>query len=336
MLQSLFTMKYSAKRKFNSESDLITYISALLPKNPKQVITGIGDDAAVIEPSVKQIVMTTDTLVEGSHFLSSWLNPFVLGRRAAVSNLSDISAMGGLPLYALVSLILPAEFWGKSFIKELYQGLTNEFSVSQTKIVGGNIAKGKELSVTLTLIGSIVGKPLTRNGAKMGDLVCCTGFLGSAASELYLLLNKKQKYMQYVSQQRVVFAKHLVSERLATAGIDISDGLALDLHRLCTASNTGALIFEKELPVTADVCKLAKQYNQRLDGWLLYGGEDYELLFTVKKENLKSLQDLARSQKTLVSVIGEITSRKKGVKIKNRESRVEDLLPRGWDHLKTR
>ena len=94
--------------------------------------------------------------------------------------------------------------------------------------------------------------------------------------------------------------------------------------------------FEKELPVTADVCKLAKQYNQRLDGWLLYGGEDYELLFTVKKENLKSLQDLARSQKTLVSVIGEITSRKKGVKIKNRESRVEDLLPRGWDHLKTR
>lgn len=304
---------------FSSETELINFINFLIPKLGQG--TGIGDDAAVVNTNGKKIVLTTDSLVENIHFKTRWVSPEFLGRKAAVSNLSDIAAMGAWPLYALVSLNLPHNLRSRNFIQKLYRGFDIEFDLTKTKIVGGNITSSEELTITLTLIGE-VERPLLRSLARVADLIFCTGFLGSADRELNLLLKGQIKQMEYIAPQRIGFGQILAQENLATACIDVSDGLALDLNRLCQASGVGALLYQNKIPKKSGV-------NIR---HALFGGEDYELLFSAAHKNIDNIILVSQKTKTPIFQIGEIKPRHFGIIIShNGHSR--KLPAKGWDHL---
>lgn len=300
--------------------------------NPDKDI-GIGDDAAVLRFNKSRLVATTDSLVEHIHFQTHWVTPTYLGQKAGLTNISDFSAMGAIPKYALVSLILPEIFKTKQFLKKLYKGLSKEFSRHNITIVGGNTSSGKELSITVTLFGYIDCSPITRSGGRAGDLILCTGYLGDAAHELSRLLSGRQKYIKTLPPDRLIFGQQLAQQKIATSTIDISDGLSRDLARLCTASKVGAKIYEKKLPVSPVLLTKIISDKQR-EEWTLHGGEVYELLFTAPKNNAAKIQVLAKKTSTPVCVIGEIDSTKK-ILIERKNGTISTLIPQGWDHFRS-
>lgn len=280
---------------------------------------GIGDDAAVVDIPEGKLVVTTDSLVENVHFKTSWVTPEFLGRKAALTNISDISAMGATPLYALISLIFPKIYFSESFIRSLYKGFKKEFHPLGVSIIGGNISKGESLSVTITVIGRSDNKPLTRTGARVGDLICVTGTLGKAKEELDALMSGRKKKWTLLPPNRLSFAQKLAERQLATSCIDVSDGLSIDLHRLIKASNVGA-----------EIQALARGPLANID-LTLYGGEEYELLFTIPKDRIDECKALSRIEKTPVSIIGEVVDRNNVTLIMKNGKRVL-LKPKGWDH----
>jgi thiamine-monophosphate kinase len=304
--------------QFLSETQFTQYIKKYAPTTRTNL--GIGDDAAVVQHHGK-IVITTDSLVENTHFRVSWVTPYYLGRKAALVNLSDLAAMGATPTYALVSLILPKNCLTKKFISELYKGLRVEFKEFKVEIVGGNMSRGDEISITLTLIGELESPPLLRSGAKLGDLLFVTGILGEAAYEIRQLLSKKKARLTFLPEPRVNFAVQVANKRLATACIDISDGLGLDLSRLCEMSKVGVRLYKENIPTKRPLSNA------------LYGGEDYELLFTVPDTRVSDLYELAERIDTPISLIGKIERQQFGLRLENKRGVQTRLSPKGWDHL---
>ncbi len=296
---------------------------------------GVGDDAAVVKTGNNWLVATTDSLIEYVHFKSHWITPEYLGRKAVLSNLSDFSAMGASPRFALVSLILPKKYKTKRFLKKMYVGLTKKFSRHNIIIVGGNTSSGTHLSIVVTLLGIMNHKPLTRSGGHPGDLIFCTGNLGAAAYELSMLLSGKQHRMRVLPPDRLVFAQQLTIRNLASSAIDLSDGLSQSLIRLCAASKVGAKLYEKKLPISPSLLAQIVTDKQQ-DRWIIHGGESYELLFTTPKTKLSEIQKLAEKTSTPVHAIGELLFSGESVLIEKRNGATASLVPKGWDHLQTR
>lgn len=317
--------------RLTNEDSLYALIKKWCPQPDKQV--GIGDDAAVVKIGTTQVVTTTDSLVENIHFKSLWVTPTYLGRKAALTNMSDFSAMGAIPRYALISLILPEKYESEKFLKQLYEGLIAEFSRHIIYIVGGNISAGSELSITVTLFGTMHGKPLTRFGGHAGDVIFCTGYLGEPAYELSRLYSGKQKQMKALPPDRLRFSQQLAQQHLATSAIDISDGLSLDLKRLCAAGRVGAKIIEEQLPVSPALLSQKIIYKER-EQWVLHGGEIYELLFTAPKTKLAKIRKLAEKTSTPVCVIGELLPSSGKIVIERKNGKTTSLVPQGWDHFR--
>lgn len=312
-----------------SENQLIAYIDSLVPK--KNILLGIGDDAAVLPWQEKNVVTTTDTLVDGVHFRLAWADPYYLGQKVALVNISDMAAMGAVPTHALVSLILPRSYFNKRFIEGLYKGLHRSLDVARDdkdniSIVGGNISRGDTLSITVTLFGYAPYPVLTRSGAQSGDLLCVTGSLGIAAREIQELLSGEKKNAQVLPPNRLSFGQQLAKLQLATSCMDISDGLSLDLHRLCAASGVGAEVDMQSIP-TAFTRSLLANVDLAISG-----GEDYELLFTVSEKNLNDVISLASSVHTPVCVIGHMQSKELGIALIDTQGNRSPFLPQGWDH----
>lgn len=314
-----------------NEDELYLLIKTWCPQTNNGI--GIGDDAAVLPFKINNLVATTDSLIESIHFQIAWITPTYLGQKAALTNVSDFSAMGATPKYALISLILPEVFKTKQFLKNLYEGLSKEFSRHTITIVGGNTSSGKTLNITVTLFGYIDCKPLTRSGGHSGDLILCTGYLGDAAHELSRLLSGQQKHMKTLPPDRLIFSQQLAQQKIATSAIDISDGLSQDLTRLCSASKVGGKIYEKKLPVSPIVLNKNISDKQK-EEWVLHGGEVYDLLFTCPKINLPQILKLAAKTSTPISVIGELLPSTKKVVIEKKNGTTTPLIPHGWDHFR--
>lgn len=264
------------------------------------------------------MLVTTDTLTEGVHFSRKLAPARMLGAKSAAVNLSDIAAMGGEPKYALLSPCFPKGL-ERGWIKDFLAGFHETLNQHGCMLIGGNVSSAKDwISVTVTVMGQIAeNRIVKRDGAKPGDLIYITGTPGDSAMGLGLLLsgrkpqNNAEKYLvsRHLSPTpRVEWGRLIAEKGLASAMIDVSDGLALDLLRLVEASKACASVSLGLIPLSPPTAKMLASMKED-DGWrrILNGGEDYELLFTVhpKKESL--LKKLIADGKIVASKIGHVT-----------------------------
>jgi thiamine-monophosphate kinase len=328
------------------EFGLIERIRKLLPDTGRDVMIGIGDDVAVLRTGGDKVWLATcDVQVEGSHFLRESISPRDLGKKALAINISDVASSGGSPRFALVSLGLPRGLEA-SFIDGLYSGLREEAALFGVDIVGGNISSVRHgLFIDIFLLGEAPEEEvMLRSGASAGDLLVVTGTLGDAAAGVALLLDPSLKstpdYARLAGERRdtptprVREGRIVAASRLASAMIDLSDGLAGDLGHLCERSGVSARIVAGDLPVSEENRALAAA--SRGDEWhfALHGGEDYELLFAAKPENARELADrIARETGTRASIVGELLPAGRPPELALQGGRTVLLDERGWDHF---
>ena len=312
-----------------------------------EIIIGIGDDTAVIRIDDKRaLVATCDIQVEGTHFRLDAITPYQLGRRAMAVNLSDIAAMGAAPEYALVSMALVPTMPVASF-DEILEGMRDECREFDVSIIGGNMARTEtQLVVDVFMWGSIeLAHLLTRSQAQPGDVVYVTGTLGASAAGIDILdrygPSCSDEYIDVVRahlepRPRVREGQIISRAGVATSMIDVSDGLAADLGHICDASGVGVEIDEARVPFDAVLTKIAKMAGKKLRQYMLYGGEDYELLFTVRPDSAESLERLADSEGFTLHRIGKILRADEGRVLIDPQGGRHELDAQGWDHFGTR
>ena len=303
---------------------------------PADLIAGIGDDAAAWRVGDAVLLATTDTLVEGVHFLPEFAPWPDIGWKALAVNVSDIAAMGGEPLFALVTLALPPET-DVAVPDDLYAGLMECAAEYGVTIAGGDIVRASEISITIALIGRSQtqdGKPLLmrRDAAKAGDLVAVTGSLGDSAAGLWRLRKGA------TAEDALVRAHLRPLPRLAEAheaarlgvvcAIDVSDGLLQDLGHICERSGLGADVNEDFIPLSDD---LRAAYPEDALALATSGGEDYELLITGGQE---TIHQVAETLSTNLTIIGRLTeSTEHRPRLLDEAGNERPVAIRGWDHL---
>ena len=314
-----------------------------------RLLKGIGDDTSVSsQKGGAALLATTDILIENTHFKRGYTPPYLLGRKALSISLSDIAAMGGEPLFFLVSLALTPGT-PKKFIDELYRGLDDVAREVGCVLAGGNTAKaGREMTVSTTVIGEApVKRVVYRKGAAVGDLVFITGTVGGSALGLKALAShdglalKRVPWKDSVKKHldpapRLKAGQALAKARLATAMMDISDGVALDLKRMCVESRRSAVIYLSSLPISDEL----KAYGERtgkspLLDFALTGGEDYELLFTSPEKNLRKISALSSKLNLPMTPVGRIMGRKKGriITVLDEDGEPMELKKLGFEHF---
>lgn len=332
------------------EFGLIDRIAKILPAAGPDVLVSIGDDVAVLrvsENDPRVWLATCDSQIEGSHFVRQSVIPELLGRKALAINQSDIASKGGRPRFALVSLGLPEDL-EVVFVDELYKGMRAQAEEFSTDIIGGNISRSRlGLIVDITLLGDALKENLLmRSGAHPGDKILVTGTLGDAAAGLALVgeitSSVSPEYARRAESRfrtptpRVREGELIGASHLATAMMDISDGLANDLGHICERSRVSARLYAESLPVDRENRKLAQAL--RRDEWYfgLYGGEDYELLFTAPPPAANKLADeIMQATGTRVTIIGDILASEEGRQFVLPGGRMSVLQAGGWDHLKS-
>ncbi|MCP2604949.1 thiamine-phosphate kinase [Candidatus Aminicenantes bacterium AH-873-B07] len=317
------------------EFDLISKIKKEFLFDNSEIIINIGDDSAVLKSSGKNILLTKDVLVEDVHFKLTFNPAFYLGRKSLAVNLSDLAAMGAKPRFALLGLCISSkinEKWIDEFLAG-FKSICEEFNVY---LIGGDISSSSKIFISVTLIGE-GDKVLERKGAKPGEMIFVSGFLGQASYGLNLLkkninLGKNKKYDFFIKsfldpKPKVKLGEILNLKGIATSMIDISDGLSVDLFNLCEASNVGAKIYQNKLPVSGELLSESLK-NEEKYNFILHGGEDYELLFTVSSSKVKEINKLNEK----ITCIGHITEKDRGIKIVNFEGEEIFLEKKGYEH----
>ena len=331
------------------EFGLINHLTSQIKlKNPTSV-KGVGDDAAVIAPSKnKQIVVTTDMLVEGIHFDLIY-TPFKhLGYKAVTVNLSDVYAMNAVPTQITVSIAVSNKISIEA-LEELYAGMLLACEIYGVDLVGGDTTSSNSgLIISITAVGEAEKKEIVyRNGAKENDLICVSGDLGGAFMGLQLLEREKQIFNENPAIQPDFSGYDYVLERQLkpeprqdviemfkelgvqpTAMIDISDGLSSEIIHICTQSGVGCTIYEDKLPIDPLTVSTAEEMNLNPSVCSLNGGEDYELLFTISLEDYEKIKEQKR-----VSIIGHITSDKGKYEFVSNGDTVHELTAQGWNAI---
>ena len=322
---------------------------AIQSSQSPSVVKGIGDDAAVIRTtSGKDLLLTTDLLVEDIDFRRSNTSPFLLGHKALAVSLSDIAAMGARPRWCLLSIGMPTQVWESRFVDELYEGLLALAHRYDVHLIGGDVSRTDEKIVLDSIVAGecSASSAILRSGAQPGDLIFVTGSLGGAAAGLRLLERGAHLPESETSAEvhaldqlllrhlrpdpRVGWGLVLGQEQLATAMIDLSDGLSSDINHLCDESKVGALIESSSLPVDEHATELCGRRALDPLQLALHGGEDFELLFTVAQQNVARLPK--RVDGIGITQIGSIKNESDGVKIQEGRH-VWDLKPGGWKHF---
>lgn len=311
------------------------------------VVVGIGDDTAALRWTPGALVLaTTDALVEGVHFRRSNSAAADVGWKALAINASDIAAMGGVPRYAVVSLMLPGDL-DAGWVDGLYDGLLEMAREAGVVVVGGNLAQASVVVVDVMLLGEVAPDQLVRRtGARPGDLLAVTGTLGRAAAGLAAmevgLMAAEVVTAQRRPRPRLREGRTLAETGSVRAMIDLSDGLLLDLWRMCEAGGLGVRLDSKRVPVDLGVAAVAATAaggiglrSRRALDLALAGGEDYELLFAVAPEDAgRALRRLVEETGTPATLIGEFTDRSAGLTIVDEDNRARQLDPSGWTHFK--
>jgi len=329
---------------FQSEGEFVKWLRGLAPEKSKRVRTGVGDDAAVVRVGRdRDLILTADLSIEGVHFTSRLHPARSVGHRALARSLSDIAAMGGVPRFALISVVLPRAI-SRAWVEEFYRGVMDLARHFQVDVVGGDTSIARRIAmIDVTLAGEAArGKGLLRSGARPGDMIYVSGRLGQSARGLEILKLRARKSKRTLKKQpdnsetAAALKAHLYPEPrchlgrwLQTAGIpsammDISDGLSTDLTRMCEASGVGAKVDAGRIPGPSGV---APEHSL---GLALNGGEDYELLFTAPK---RKVSKIPRSYRGIsLRCIGRIC-RSRDVLLVDQDGRQSPLAPEGYDHF---
>jgi thiamine-monophosphate kinase len=344
-----------------NEFDFIKKLKVLAKEQDASsgLVRGIGDDAAVFKSIVgRDVVVSTDLLVEDVDFRQDTTQPDLLGHKALAVSLSDIAAMGARPRWALLSVGVPDDVWKSEFLNEFYDGFFQLAARYGVSLIGGDISRtpGKIVIDSIVIGECLMKHEVFRSGAKPGDQIYVTGLLGDAAAGLRLIERGARLHSQPTRETlpsaiggegerhpidhlllrqlrpepRVGWGLLLGEQQLATAMIDISDGLSSDLNHLCTESKVGALIDAARIPIDPLVTELSGR--RALDPLMLalHGGEDFELLFTVNPGNVPRLP--ARVDGVSLTHIGEIKEASQAVRIAE-GPRTWNLEPGGWEHF---
>lgn len=316
-----------------NEADIIRYL--LHRSRPgRGVSRGIGDDAAIIQPSGKRDwVVTTDLLIENVHFLSKAQPARVIGWKALARSLSDVAAMAARPRYALVALAVPGKL-SPGWVREFFAGFRTLAQRYRVQLVGGDVSRAGQIVADVQVMGEVPrGKALLRSTARPGQDIYASGELGLAATGVLCVRRRVPRsrpgarralQAHFLPQPRVRLASAL-ARRGARAMIDLSDGLSTDLHHLCEASAVGARIYADRLPVPRTPESLLRRLRVSPLELALHGGEDYELLFTVPAR----LRLPTRLEGVRLTRVGRIT-KQRGVWLV-RDGRKRGLAPGGWD-----
>jgi thiamine-monophosphate kinase len=336
------------------EKALLRHIQGRVPSGAG-VVVGLGDDAAAVETSAFTVV-TTDSLVEGVHFERDAAPARLLGRKALAVNLSDVAAMGGIARYATVSLCLPPAVT-LGWVDALYDGLLERAAEAGVALIGGNVTRSREsIVVDVTLLGD-AGRLLLRNGARPGDRVVVTGTLGAAAQGVSLLaegarLDEDAQLAvtgvwtessapavlaclraQLDPRPPLALARSIAERGLAHAGMDLSDGLSIDLADLCSRSGVGACLEAAAVPVDPRAAGLERARGGEPLSLALHGGEDYQLLLAVGPEEMEELGELARVWGVPVTPVGSFVEGEPVVQLRDAAGE-RPLVPGGHDHFR--
>jgi len=312
-------------------------------------VKGVGDDAAVLDYKEKQVLVTTDLLLEGIHFDLVYVPLKHLGYKAAVVNFSDIYAMNGQPKQMTVSLGVSKRFSVED-LELIYDGLQLACKHYGVDLIGGDTSASLTgLAISITCIGEgEKDKVVYRNGAGINDIICVSGDLGSAYMGLQLLEREKIVFSadenaepdfegkDYILQRQLKpEARKDIIKALADKGIvptammDVSDGLSSELIHICTQSNTGCRIYEDKIPINYQAAVMAEEINMNIVTAALNGGEDYELLFTVPLDDYEKIITMEN-----VGIIGHMTKPELGLNLVGREGEEIGLKAQGWNSLK--
>ena len=312
-----------------AERQLIASIRRAAKLRSSALVTGIGDDCAVLRiPRGHEAIVTTDFSLEGVHFRREWHPAESVGHRCLTRGLSDIAAIGGEPLAAFLSLALPNDL-DQSWADEFLKGLLALARRHKLPLAGGDIAQSPAgVLADITVLGSVPkGRAVLRSTARPGDLVYVTGALGASAAVIEALyaglqLDRSKLDAHFYPQPQLAVGRYLRENRIATAMIDVSDGLSTDLTHICDESRVGAVINENAIPLAA---LTTPRVNLR---HALHGGDDYQLLFTARpKPSVPK-----RIAGVVITQIGEITRRRK-LLIRGADESSRELKSEGWQHF---
>jgi thiamine-monophosphate kinase len=330
------------------EFGLIDRIHELLQREGVQtpgLTLGIGDDTASFLPHAGyEVLVTCDSMVEGRHYLPQHITPQELGRRAMMLNISDIGAVGGKPLYALVSLGLRADT-PVSDVEAMYRGFVAELNPFGASIIGGNLTKsGDGPFIDITLIGEVEhGKTVRRSTAKVGDAILVTGYPGQSAAGLQLLLHAKR--LEGLRDHPLVRAYNTPSHRAwegraiaqsgcVTAMIDTSDGFLGDLGHICKESAVGAELIQEKLPMSEDLRQAAQELGQDPYDLVLKDSDDYELIITCSPDHVDQICSAVSSLSDVpVTEVGRITDVARKITLILADGTQRGIKPAGWDHF---
>ena len=331
------------------EFGLIRHLTNRIEIKNNSTIKGVGDDAAILSYENKQVLVTTDLLLEGIHFDLTYVPLKHLGYKSAVVNFSDIYAMNGLPKQITVSLGISKRFSVED-VEDFYAGLKLACDVYGVDIVGGDTSASLTgLCISITCIGEgEKDKVVLRSGAQETDLICVSGDLGAAYMGLQLLEREKRIFKgekdftpdftgkEYLLERQLKpEARKDIIEKLAAANIvptsmmDISDGLSSELMHICKQSNAGCRVYEEHIPIDYQTAVMAEEFNMNLTTCAMNGGEDYELLFTVPIADHEKV-----SQMEGIRLIGHITKPELGCALITRDGQEFELKAQGWNPLK--
>ena len=329
------------------EFGLIEHLTQNMPLKNAETLKGVGDDAAVLDYKDKQVLVTTDLLLEGVHFDLTYVPLKHLGYKSAVVNFSDIYAMNGQPKQITVSIGLSKRFSVED-MEELYNGIRLACDVYGVDLGGDTSASLTGLAISITCIGEgEKGKVVYRSGAKETDLVCVSGDLGAAYMGLQLLEREKKVFngekdftpdfsgKEYLLERQLkpearkdIIAALREAGILPTAMMDVSDGLSSELLHISKESHVGCRIYEERIPIDYQTAVMAEQFNMNLVTAALNGGEDYELLFTVPLADYDKVSNLKG-----VKIIGHITKPELGNYLEGRDGGEVELKAQGWNSL---
>ena len=330
------------------EFGLIKHLTENIELKNSSTLYGIGDDAAVLSYPDKQVLVTTDLLMEGVHFDLTYTPLKHLGYKSAMVNISDIYAMNGIPKQITVSLAISKRFCVED-MEEFYAGLKLACKLHHVDIIGGDTTSSLTgLAISITCIGEAEKDQIVyRNGAHETDLICVTGDLGAAYMGLQLLEREKSVFQgqkeinpdfsgkEYLLERQLKpEARGDIIEKLQKAGVrptammDISDGLSSELMHICTQSNVGCRIYEERIPLDYQTAVMAEELNMNVTTCALNGGEDYELLFTVPIANHEKIAEIDG-----IHIIGHITNPELGTALITRNGQEFELKAQGWNPL---
>lgn len=326
------------------ESQLIHRLAKVIPSagiggDGKGLRIGIGDDCAVLRPLAgRDLVLSCDTSLEGVHFHAHNQPPESVGYKSLARATSDLAAMGARPNFFLLTLALPNQET-RGWLDRLAKGMARGAREFRMLLIGGDISRADSTMISITVLGRVTpGKALLRSGARPGDLIYVSGNLGAAQLGLELVLRglsgnstwKRLLRPYFYPKIRLKLGQWLTERQVASAMMDLSDGLSMDLPRLCKASGVGARIIEAKIPQIRIPGALSKQRFDPL-ALALHGGEDYELLFTVPPRFVNRLRNAPAG--TSLRHIGEITKNRKVLLIAG-DGTASSLPALGWDHFR--